>query len=407
MTTQFSLFIFTVPPAIEYAFKHPAQNYPLVLYAVFSIVIESFLMCNFLIAIVLDAFIEAQAEYKKCDVELTIFEDVAIVLKIKVREIAEWWPSKRRLIFVLTNEIATNNVAWWQLIPLGVSAGKARGIWQTYYGSVHENTDEPRDKHGWQSQLRPPPPSHTTQWSIACEMALDLGFSGIPSADVWVKMEGEITKKLAQLVDQSTSESRTRLARVELQNASIASMLENVQLHLGIKQPSDDGTPYLKATATSNMGPRESTNSGGGRGPVQRQAVHSMHTAPQNVAELSLTAGVAHASELAQTIRAGRAMENQTAHMSPYAHLSGDQRAQSKSNVTSPDPVFSVASELTFADSHKGASIRNTHTKSVLVHRDTVLMPQGSTHANIMGVLDAAPPIPQRRLASMEMSQKP
>jgi len=50
MTTQFSLFIFTLPPAIEFAFKQPSQNYPLVIYAVFSIVVESFLMCNFLVS---------------------------------------------------------------------------------------------------------------------------------------------------------------------------------------------------------------------------------------------------------------------------------------------------------------------------------------------------------------------
>ena len=49
MTTQFSLFIFTVPPSIDHAFKNPSDNYPLVVLAVVSIVTESFLMCNFLV----------------------------------------------------------------------------------------------------------------------------------------------------------------------------------------------------------------------------------------------------------------------------------------------------------------------------------------------------------------------
>ena len=67
------------------------------------------------IAIVLEAFIEAQAVYKMCDVELTIFEDIYISLKIKMRELWEGWPSKRKIAFMLENEIASRNVAWWQV----------------------------------------------------------------------------------------------------------------------------------------------------------------------------------------------------------------------------------------------------------------------------------------------------
>ena len=59
------------------------------------------------IAIVLEAFVEAQAEYKTCDVELNVFQDTAIIFKIKLREVCEWWPSKRRVLFMLTNEIAS------------------------------------------------------------------------------------------------------------------------------------------------------------------------------------------------------------------------------------------------------------------------------------------------------------
>jgi hypothetical protein len=63
----------------------------------------------------LEAFIEAQAVYKMCDVELTIFEDIYISLKIKMRELWEGWPSKRKIAFMLENEIASRNVAWWQV----------------------------------------------------------------------------------------------------------------------------------------------------------------------------------------------------------------------------------------------------------------------------------------------------
>jgi len=53
MTTQFMLFILELPPVILEAFKEPSHNLPLVIYAVFSIGVESFLMCNFLVSVCL------------------------------------------------------------------------------------------------------------------------------------------------------------------------------------------------------------------------------------------------------------------------------------------------------------------------------------------------------------------
>jgi hypothetical protein len=101
------------------------------------------------IAIVLEAFIEAQAEYKLCDVELSVFEDTALIMKIKCFEIFGWWPSKRRLMCMLTNQIATKNVAWWQFVDMGISSNTAKSIFRTYYGNVHTNTDEPVITDGW------------------------------------------------------------------------------------------------------------------------------------------------------------------------------------------------------------------------------------------------------------------
>ena len=102
----------------------------------------------------LEAFIEAQAEQKQCNVELSIFEDVYLVLWFKIREIWEWWPSKRRIIYLLSNEVASKNVAWWQLVhlndvPFEISPLQARSIFQTYYGRQDENTREPVDLDGW------------------------------------------------------------------------------------------------------------------------------------------------------------------------------------------------------------------------------------------------------------------
>jgi len=100
-------FIFDVPEVVIEAFQHPDENIPLVIFCVVTIILQSFLMFNFLvmltstpslpvrcflcdarsahhfssilvpsdtdlllqIAIVLDAFMEAQAEHKECDVE--------------------------------------------------------------------------------------------------------------------------------------------------------------------------------------------------------------------------------------------------------------------------------------------------------------------------------------------------
>ena len=50
MTTQFKLFTgFELPPAIAAAFQDPNQNQLLIIHAVFSCVIELFLMSNFLV----------------------------------------------------------------------------------------------------------------------------------------------------------------------------------------------------------------------------------------------------------------------------------------------------------------------------------------------------------------------
>jgi hypothetical protein len=45
----------------------------------------------------------------------------------------------RRLTLVLTA----------QLVQLGIPAKKARSIFETYYGCIDPNTDEPLDKDGW------------------------------------------------------------------------------------------------------------------------------------------------------------------------------------------------------------------------------------------------------------------
>jgi len=114
-----------------------------------------------------------------------------------------------------------------------------------------------------QSHLRPHPVSHSAQWSLACDMANDLGLSGMPSVLVWEKVEREMTKKLSNIVAESTVQSPVeRIVTVEkivevpverivyiqcveetaaarLQN--IENMLEHLQQHLGLQCPVPNG----------------------------------------------------------------------------------------------------------------------------------------------------------------------
>jgi len=85
-----------------------------------------------------------------------------------------------------------------------------------------------------QSHLRPHPASHSAQWSLACDIANDLGLSGIPSAHVWEKIEREMTKKLSNIVAESTVQSRERLQNIE-------TMLMHLQQHLGLQCPLPNG----------------------------------------------------------------------------------------------------------------------------------------------------------------------
>jgi hypothetical protein len=187
MATQFRLFIFDVPEVVIEAFQHPDENIALVIFCVVTIILQSFLMFNFLvmltstpslpvrcflcdarsshhfssilvpsdtdlllqIAIVLDAFIEAQAEHKACDIELSIFEDVAITLQSAIRELCKGLPTKRKFSYMLMNEVATNNVAWWQMLEFGLTPRQARSLFEAYFGPIDVNSDMPLERGGW------------------------------------------------------------------------------------------------------------------------------------------------------------------------------------------------------------------------------------------------------------------
>jgi uncharacterized membrane protein len=49
MATQFRLFIFDVPEVVIEAFQHPDENIALVIFCVVTIILQSFLMFNFLV----------------------------------------------------------------------------------------------------------------------------------------------------------------------------------------------------------------------------------------------------------------------------------------------------------------------------------------------------------------------
>ena len=50
MSTQFMLFVFNIPEVIQHAFEDPEENIPLVIYSVGVVVLQSYMMCNFLVS---------------------------------------------------------------------------------------------------------------------------------------------------------------------------------------------------------------------------------------------------------------------------------------------------------------------------------------------------------------------
>jgi hypothetical protein len=101
------------------------------------------------IAIVLEAFIEAQAEHKSSDIDLNVFGDILITLPSYIRGLFEGWPTKRKFCYMLMNEIATNNVAWWQMTQFGIPPRKAQSLFKTYYGKIDAKTEMPVHSDGW------------------------------------------------------------------------------------------------------------------------------------------------------------------------------------------------------------------------------------------------------------------
>ena len=59
------------------------------------------------------------------------------------------------------------------------------------------------------SHLRPQP-QKTSQWSIACDLANDLGLSGIPSPSVWAKVEESMTRSLSNILEQKLQDRAAR-----------------------------------------------------------------------------------------------------------------------------------------------------------------------------------------------------
>jgi hypothetical protein len=121
----------------------------LVVHITFQILVPSDNDLLLQIAIVLDSFMQAQAEHKACDIELSIFEDVAITLQSKIRELCKGLPTKRKFSFMLMNEVATNNVSWWQMLEFGLTPRQARTLFEAYYGPIDVNSEMPLERDGW------------------------------------------------------------------------------------------------------------------------------------------------------------------------------------------------------------------------------------------------------------------
>ena len=55
-----------------------------------------------------------------------------------------------------------------------------------------------------------PQPQKTSQWSIACDLAHDLGLSGIPSPNVWAKVEESMARSLSNILEQKLQDRAAR-----------------------------------------------------------------------------------------------------------------------------------------------------------------------------------------------------
>ena len=190
-------------------------DHKLVVYATLTNVIQFFLMCNFLLAIIVDSFAAAGRDYEDCLVENAFFQDLLEVEWAYLNSLRFSWPQKARLLHVL-DRIGRRNVTWLDIYIAGelhgVTPRAARSI-VDFYGR-YEYMESSRKK---------------SQGHVAmCQLASDLQLPE-PSVEtfekmdnLWAARETTLQRSMAQTIEATAEESRRHNA--ELYQRHIAAL---------------------------------------------------------------------------------------------------------------------------------------------------------------------------------------
>eukprot|EP00961_Rhodomonas_salina_P142991 1924756-Rhodomonas_salina.1 len=125
MQTQFNLLLGNLPPNYD-------EDPLLIVYIALSIVVQFFLMLNFLLAIIIENYMKVRQHIEDMQTENEFMYDVYLTLRFGTVGIFSSWPNRRRLAKLLQTRNARRNTSWIEIFVLGIPRKVAIHMVATY-----------------------------------------------------------------------------------------------------------------------------------------------------------------------------------------------------------------------------------------------------------------------------------
>lgn len=127
MQTQFNMLLGNLPPKYD-------EDPLLIIYISLSIVVQFFLMLNFLLAIIIENYMKVRQHIEDVQTEREFTYDVLVTIRHGTLGIFNNWPNRRRLGKLLQTRCSRRNCSWIELFVLGIPRKTAIQMIQTYRG---------------------------------------------------------------------------------------------------------------------------------------------------------------------------------------------------------------------------------------------------------------------------------
>eukprot|EP00293_Proteomonas_sulcata_P012517 CAMPEP_0184304488 /NCGR_PEP_ID=MMETSP1049-20130417/13989_1 /TAXON_ID=77928 /ORGANISM="Proteomonas sulcata, Strain CCMP704" /LENGTH=503 /DNA_ID=CAMNT_0026616303 /DNA_START=36 /DNA_END=1547 /DNA_ORIENTATION=+ len=125
MVTQFDILLGSLPENFQ-------DDWLLIIYVAMTNVIMFFLMLNFLLAIVVEAYMKVREQIEESETENEITYDLILTMYFTTVGVFKGWPNRRVIGFLLKHRLARRAVSWTELHVLGVPEKSAKAFIESY-----------------------------------------------------------------------------------------------------------------------------------------------------------------------------------------------------------------------------------------------------------------------------------